>query len=560
MVVLDILSRIGLTPKEYLLKYVVPSILVSFILIYFGVNYTTGYVKYLVLLIPLLILGAAIGYPYIELDSQKNRINERLHIYITKFGVLSITDLDRKELLRLLTQEKEELGQLAVESKKLYVLVKRWNQSLAEACRFLANKTPSNEFADFLDRMAYSIDSGEELKDFLSKEQDIVMNDYAAFYKRALYSLDMFKEMYISAITSLAFLVTFAVIAPFIAPFNFVTTVTVSLFGFTLAELCLVYVIKNKMPADRLWHTGEKPTPVDLKLRKYLLISIILTILVMGGLLWGKYIAKIPKLSEIPYPIVFALGITPLLIGGYAAKKEESLVIRKEFNFPDFLRSLGDSVSAKGGGMVDSLKHLTSHDFGPLTKDLERLYKRTSIQIDSNKAWRLFGYETCSYLIQLFSEMFERCTFLGGDPGKAAEIIGNNFRKIINLRKSKYQSVEQFSAIMYGLGGGLALALFTSYGVAQMVNGLYTGLNIPEAMMSVINIMAPGDLTLVSYMMYAALIVYSLISAYMIKIMDGGHPQVMLMHFTLIVWIVSIVSVVTQYLINKILGVAIPLI
>jgi flagellar protein FlaJ len=557
--VMDTLSRIGLKPKEYLLKYILPALILSSILLYLGMSYFTGYVRYMVLLIPLLILGTAIGYPYIELDNQKNRINERLHIYITKFGVLSITDLDRKELLHLLVQEKEELGQLAIESKKLYVLIKRWNQSLAEACRFLANRTPSSEFADFLDRMAYSIDSGEELKDFLSKEQDIVMNDYAAFYKRALYSLDMFKEMYISAITSLAFLVTFAVIAPFIAPFNFVTTVTVALLGFTIAEFCLAYVVKNKMPADRLWHTGEKPTPVDLKLKKYLIISIALSALTMGFLIWGKYIAEIPKLVEIPYPIIFALGFTPLLIGGYIAKREESLVIRKEFNFPEFLRSLGDSVSAKGGGMVDSLKHLTSHDFGPLTKDLESLYKRASIRIDSNKAWRLFGYETCSYLIQLFSEMFERCTFLGGDPGKAAEIIGNNFRKIITLRKSKYQSVEQFSAIMYGLGGGLALALFTSYGVAQMVNGLYTGLNIPEAMISVINVMAPGDLSLVSYLMYATLIIYALVSAYMIKIMDGGHPQVMLMHFTLMVWIVSIVSVVTQYMINKVLGVSIPL-
>jgi flagellar protein FlaJ len=556
---LDILSRVGLKPRDYLLKYVLPSIILSIILVAVGITYFSGYIRLLVLLIPVLILGSAIGYPYIELDNQKNQINEKLHIFITKFGVLSITDLDRKELMKILANEKEELGQLANESKKIYVLIKRWNQSLAEACRFLAHRTPSSEFSDFLDRMAYSIDSGEELKDFLAKEQSIVMNDYAAFYKRSLYSLDMFKEMYISAITSLAFFVTFAVVAPFIAHYNFVTTVTMALLGFIIAEVCLVYIIKSKMPADRLWHTGEKPTPVDLKLRKYLIISIILTIITLGVLIWGKYFAGIPKIAAIPYQIIFAAGFTPLLIGGYIAKREESLVIRKEYNFPDFLRSLGDSVSAKGGGMEDSLKYLSSHDFGPLTKDLERLYKRVSIRIDNNKAWRLFGFETCSYLIQLFSEMFERCTFLGGDPGKASEIIGNNFRKIINLRKSKYQSVEQFSGIMYGLGGGLALALYTSYGVAHMVNNLYTSLEIPEAMISVINVMAPGDLSIISYLMYACLAIYALISGYMIKIMDGGHPQVMLMHFTLILWIVSVVSYVTELIINKVLGVGIPL-
>ena len=63
-----------------------------------------------------------------ELDSQRQKINERLHIFITKFGVLSITDLERKQLMHLLSVEKEELGQLADESHKIFVLIKRWNQ------------------------------------------------------------------------------------------------------------------------------------------------------------------------------------------------------------------------------------------------------------------------------------------------------------------------------------------------------------------------------------------------------------------------------------------------
>lgn len=146
---LDILSRVGLKPRDYLLKYVLPSIILSIILVAVGITYFSGYIRLLVLLIPVLILGSAIGYPYIELDNQKNQINEKLHIFITKFGVLSITDLDRKELMKILANEKEELGQLANESKKIYVLIKRWNQSLAEACRFLAHRTPSSEFSDF---------------------------------------------------------------------------------------------------------------------------------------------------------------------------------------------------------------------------------------------------------------------------------------------------------------------------------------------------------------------------------------------------------------------------
>lgn len=555
----DILPRVGLKPKDYILKFILPASAISILLLILGITYFSGYTRLVVLFLPLLLMGSAIGYPYIELDSQRQKINERLHIFITKFGVLSITDLDRKELMHLLATEKEELGQLAIESHKIFVLIKRWNQSLAESCRFLANRSPSNQFGDFLDRMAYSIDSGQDLKEFLSGEQDVVMEDYGEFYKRAIYTLDTFKEMYVSAVTSVSFFVTFAIIAPFLLPYDFVTMVTVALLGFILIEVILVYAIKSRLPYDRLWHTGERPTKIDLKLKKWLIISVIGTVLVTIFLLWGKFIGEIPQIMKLPYQIIFALGMSPLAIGGYFAQREENIVIRKEFNFPDFLRSLGDSVSAKGGGMTDSLEYLSSNDFGPLTKDLEGLYKRVSIRVNSQKAWRYFGYDTCSYMIQLFSEMFERCTFLGGNAGLAAHMIGKNFRKIINLRRAKYQSVSQFSGIMYGLSGGMALTLYASAGVANMVNGLYTGLDIPDTMISLVNIITPEDFNLVAYLIYGVLVIYSIVSGYLIKLMDGGHYQVSLMHFVIMLWVASIVGYITEVMTGSLLGTSLPI-
>ncbi|MCS3900747.1 archaellar assembly protein FlaJ [Methanococcus voltae] len=556
--ILDILPRVGLKPKDYFLKFVLPAVVASLFMVVLGFIYFDGITRLLVLALPLLLLGGALGYPYIELDSQKQKINERLHVYITKFGVLSITDLDNKALLELLAVEKEELGQLAEESRKIYVLVKRWNQSLAESCRFLANRTPSSQFGDFLDRMAYSIDSGQELKEFLAGEQDIVMEEYAGFYERALYSLDNFKEMYVSAITSVSFFVTFAIIAPFLLPYDFITMVTVAIFIFMIIEVILIYSIKNKLPYDRLWHTGEKPTAIDRKLKKWLIISVFLTLVLSLALFWGKYIYEAPQLLSIPYEIIFSIAMTPLMIGGYIAQREESLVIRKENNFPDFLRSLGDSVSAKGGGTLESLGYLCTNDFGPLTKDLVALHRRLSIRIDGQKSWKYFGHDTCSYMIQLFSEMYERCTYLGGNSGQASHIIGRNFRKILQLRRSKYQNVNQFAGVMYGLSGGMALTLFASYGVASMVNGLYSSLDIPDTMLSMVHVVAPSDFGFISYMMYGTLIIYSLCSSYLIKLMDGGHYQVSLLHFSTMVWIASIVAVVTEMVTNSLLNATIP--
>ncbi|ACV25014.1 archaellar assembly protein FlaJ [Methanocaldococcus fervens] len=556
--VLDLLPRIGLKPRDYLLKIVLPAVIASIILIIFGFMFFSGITLYLYLTLPIIILASAIGYPYIVLDSQKNKINERLHIFITKFGTLSITDLNRKDLLRILSEEKEELGELAKESEKLYVLTNTWGRSLAEACRFLAQRTPSSEFADFLDRLAYALDSGEELKEFLIKEQDIVMDDYAAFYRRMLYSLDLYKELYVSAMTSVAFFLAFSILVPYLIPYDFVFMATLALFAFFGVELLIVIVIKNKLPFDRLWHTGEKPTETDLMLRKWVIFSVILTIISLIFLAWAKYIGLSP-FYKIPYMILTALGFTPLAIGGVVALREEEKVKRKESVFPDFLRSLGDSVSAKGGGMVESLEYLSNHDFGPLTKDIKRLYKRLALNIDQNKSWRFFGLESCSYLIQLFSDMFSRCIYFGGEPKMAAEIISNNFRKIVQLRKSKYQSVQQFAGVIYGLGGGLALALFASLGVAKMVSDLYTSLSIPETVIQILHIAPITDSKTVEYIIFGSLIVYSAISAVLIKIMDGGHNYVSLLHFVVILWICSIVAYITKLIVSQILGLSVPI-
>ncbi|WP_423793314.1 archaellar assembly protein FlaJ [Methanocaldococcus indicus] len=554
--VFQILPRVGIHPRDYILKILLPAFIVSLILVIIGIKFFSGWLFYLFLLLPILILGSAIAYPYILLDTKKTKINERLHIFISKFGTLSITDLDRKELLKILSEEKEELGELAEESRKLFVLVDKWGMSLAEACRFLSQRTPSKEFADFLDRLAFAVDSGEELKDFLIKEQDIVMDDFAAFYRRMLYSLDMYKELYVSAMTSIAFFLSFVILVPFLLPYNFIVMATGGLLAFIITEALIIVLIKNKLTFDRLWHTGKNPTDTDKKLKKWLIISVVLTVVWFGFLIWAKYIAMISPFYKIPYMILTALGFTPLLIIGIIAYFEEEKVKRKEDVYPEFLRSLGGSVSAKGGGMIESLKYLSNHDFGPLTDDLKKLYKRLALNIDSNKAWRLFGYDSCSYLIQLFTDMFSRCIYFGGDAKTAANIISNNFRRILQLRKSKYQSVQQFVGVIYGLGGGLTLALYASLGVANMINYLYSSLNIPETVIQIINVMPISNLRLIEYIVFTVMVAYSAVSAYLIKLMDGGHKYVGFLHFVICVWICAIVAYLTKTLVAKILGIS----
>jgi len=117
---------------------------------------------FLTLPIPMLgLLGlvAAVLYPKIRLDQRRTRMENRFHLFVTHMTVLSTTNIDRVEVFRRIGAE-EEYGPLAEEARRIVQLIDAWNQSLDDACRMRANKVPSDLLADFLDRLAYTINSG----------------------------------------------------------------------------------------------------------------------------------------------------------------------------------------------------------------------------------------------------------------------------------------------------------------------------------------------------------------------------------------------------------------
>jgi len=262
------LHRAGISFREYLLKILLPSVLGTSIIgyiLYSIILKNFGTIKLISLFFPFFGLFIAIIYPYIAMDSKKNEIDSRMHIFITNFGVLSKTDVDRRYILKLLSQKKE-LGYLAKEIYKIYVLIDRWNQSIAKAARFLSKRTPSRVLSDFLDRFAHSQDSGESMESFLTKEQEIVMNEYSTYYKGALYEIDIFKEIYSAILLSLAFLMAFIIIVPLLIGEDILRLSLYAALFFIIVEVAIVYFIKSIVPFDPLWHSHDILTSVDKKL------------------------------------------------------------------------------------------------------------------------------------------------------------------------------------------------------------------------------------------------------------------------------------------------------
>ena len=103
---------------------------------------------------------AAIAFPILEVQRTATLIEAEMHMFITRMGILSIGEVGAQSIFDILKQMRD-YGELAAEVKRIETLVDKWHTSLPEASRIVAQQSPSPLWADFLDRMAFSIEAGQ---------------------------------------------------------------------------------------------------------------------------------------------------------------------------------------------------------------------------------------------------------------------------------------------------------------------------------------------------------------------------------------------------------------
>jgi len=546
--------KADLSVRHYLRRILLPTLVLSIILFVVAsillrfVNLPLG-LKIVLNFIPLIVLMYGVIYPYITADTKRISINSSIPYFITYFAVLSTSEMSRSELMQILSND-PKLGSIANELKKVYIIINKLHRSLPEAFRFLARRTPSKVFADFLDRLAYSLDSGVELKDYLFQEQQTVMDDYQTFYEGALYDLDVFKEIYESIIISVVFIAAFIIIGPLITGQD-VGGMTIYLLIIILgAEIGVMFVIKYRMPEDPIWAKKRVITERDRKIKRAIIISVVGVVLV--GVV---YLLVLRPRFNIPYPFVVSLILTPLAYAGRVIKNEEEIIFRKDENFPAFIRSLSSSLAASGSSLIFVLKYLSAHDFGTLTKDIKALYRRLAVRVSNERGWDFFISETGSWLIGIFSEMFRESIRLGAEPDYVGKVISRNFERLVRLRRKRQQSVASFIGIIYGITGAFAFSVASSFQVAISISELFGRMQVSlEYIGDIIHVIEPSGLVFLTGIMLLLMIIHSLVSAITIKLADGGHIGISLYYFVILLWIFAVGMFIGQTLMERMMG------
>lgn len=549
-------EQMDMSLSRYLLIAVFPTVIIFIgsivFTVFFGLPLSIG--------IPLMLVGAfslvvSVVYPKVEQDRKRQEIRQRFHLFLTHITVLSMTNVNRVEIFRILAEE-DEYKALAEEMGHLVGLIDTWNQSLDDACRIRSRLTTSPLLQDFLERLAYTVGAGQQISEFLIDEQDSIIQQFTNRYEAELTKLDVVKELYMSLMLSMYFVLVFAIVLPIIIGMSPTLLIAGTVAMFTFVQIGFAYAIHVVSPFDPLWYIKDTAGDGPLaRIPRALVIGFggsVITGVIVGAILLGfTPIAT----DRIPLPVAAALIATPLIIPGWRMRQEDKNVRERDTEFPAFIRALGAVESVKQSSTSNVLAVLREKDFGSLTSNVNSLYKRLNIRIDDVRAWRLFAAETGSYLIQKFGDMYVIGRQMGGDPRILGQLISTNQMEVIKVREKRQQAATTFIGVMYGVTTVGVFSFFVGLEVVEIMIEISEDLDIDRELVGGLLTTAHYNIAVIEYLLIMAIILNAMMSAIMIRLTDRGHMVSALVHFVGLIWLSAIIAVLTQMVIGPLLSV-----
>lgn len=491
-------------------------------------------------------------YPKILEGRKKKQTRERFHLFLTHITVLSLSNIERVEVFRRLS-EMEEYKALADEMSRVTALVDGLNQSLDDSCRRRAKRTPSNLLSDFLDRLAYTVGAGREVSGFLTNEQERFIKKFTVRYESDLRKLDVLKEMYVALMLAVSFVLVFSTIVPILIDVSPVILVAGVVSMFCVLQTAFLFLVNSVSPTDPLWcHTKEHGSPIR-RVWKELVVGIVLTAVTVSVAYLG---VTGSVFGAVPLPIWLGVAVTPLAIPGFRMRQEGKKVQKRDEDFSAFIRALGSVESVKQSSTASVLESLRKKDFGELTGSIESLYRRLNVRVDSERAWRLFAAETGSYLIHKFGDMYVTGRQMGGDPETLGLVISENFEEVVSVREQRAQATMTFIGILYGITAAVVFASFVGFEITKQMVEISQGLSdVDLDTATAIFSTTAYNVGLIEVFLLAFVLLNAFFSSIAVRLIDRRHPVSGLSHFVALCWIGAVVATVTKLFVGPLMGI-----
>ena len=471
------LLRLGMPFSRYLLFFSLPATVIGLIA-GLTVWYTVSDVisgpgaALLILLFPVLALSATILFPIAQVSAEAIQIEQDMHMFMTRMGILSMGESAEKGMFDVL-KEMGDYGALAVEIQAIETLVTKWHTNLPEAARIVGRQSPSAIWSDFLDRMAFSVEVGQPIGEFFTSENETFEQAFTTIYDARLEQLDTLRETFVSLTTTGLLLLVVAGLHLILFqtgdetnnPFQIILRARwVLLAGllFGLLQIGAWYLFTLVIPDEDLFakHGFNTEQAIDMR-RAWIFAAVLGTIeflLLMGLFLFTGTSWLFDNWNYIGLLVIAALA-SPLLAPALLTLQEETRVRRRDEAFPEFIRAFGGTAQARAQEPSAMVKALSGIDFGALDDSIANLEKRLSMRIDSDYSWDWFAADNNSMLVSRFTRVFIEGSSSTGEAGLVGDMVSQSTTNLLGLRQRREISASVMRSVSYGLLIAMIIAL-----------------------------------------------------------------------------------------------------
>ena len=471
------LLRLGMPFSRYLLFFSLPATLmglVAGIAVWYSVSDVVSGVggAFLILVFPLLAFAATIGYPIAQVSAEAIQIEQDMHMFMTRMGILSLGESAEKGMFDVL-KEMGDYGALAHEIQAIETLVTKWHTNLPEAARIVGRQSPSAIWSDFLDRMAFSVEVGQPIGEFFKSENETFEQAFTTIYDARLEQLDTLRETFVSLTTTGLLLLVVAGLHLILFqiggdsdnPFQVILRARWVLMAGTLFALLQVgawYLFTLVIPDEDLFakHGFNTDQAIDMR-RAWIFAGVLGTlefVLLIGLFIFLGTSWLFDNWNYIGILVIAALA-SPLLAPAMLTLQEETRVRRRDDAFPEFIRAFGGTAQARAQEPSAMVKALSGIDFGALDESIANLEKRLSMRIDSDYSWNWFAADNNSMLVSRFTRVFIEGSSSTGEAGLVGDLVSQSTTNLLGLRQRRQISANVMRSVSYGLLVAMIIAL-----------------------------------------------------------------------------------------------------
>ncbi|MBT3641156.1 MAG: hypothetical protein HOJ64_05455 [Euryarchaeota archaeon] len=472
------LLRLGMPFTQYLFLFALPACILALIVGGF-VAYSAGtslqlFPKLiLTLLFPIITLTAVLLYPLSNTSKLATEIEQDMHMFITRMGILSLGEQAERGMFDIL-KDMKDYGALADEVQAIETLVTKWHTNLPEAARIVGRQSPSPIWSDFLDRMSFSVEVGQPIGEFMKSESETFESQYQTLYDARLEQLDTLRETFVSLTTtgmlllvvSGLHLVLFQVgdgtndLIAIIVRARYVIGAS-ALFAFLQFGAWFLFTLV--IPDEPLFARHSFNTQQKINLRRAWIAATFLVTFESLGFLYVLVTSDFGSLllSNWKYYGLFmiALTMTPFLLPSILVSREEVKVRRRDEAFPEFIRAFGGTAQARSAEPSAMIKALSSIDFGALSSSIDQLEKRLAMRIDSDYSWDWFAADNNSMMVSRFTRVFLEGSQSSGEAGTVGDLVSQSTAGLLALRNRREISAGTMRGVSYGILIAMIIAL-----------------------------------------------------------------------------------------------------